>query len=291
MRRLLPAAAGLWLALALPILASAHEITNVDVDCDSQAIHVSGKLFGQDGGATVTVTGPDGYSESFFADQDAEWTVDLPLGHDGSYVIDWPDSGDFGPVDFAVDCVDEDAQPTPAPAQYAFPTIGYTDCEESGGKGAIVVSGFAATNGGELVINPGAGELVITDNGTYPLDAGTYSAIVRFEGEIVAGPTGFTIGDCPVAPTEAPVTVVLPDEGEAPTPTGAALPAVGTTTTPIPTLPPTDMASTEDGTSPAAMASLALFGLAASVAWVSLAAIERRMDRRERSSVRAKAHR
>lgn len=161
MRRRLPAAAGLLLALALPMLVSAHEITEVQVDCDGQAIHVSGKLFGQDGGATVTVTGPDGYSESFLADQDEEWTVTLPLG---------------------------------------------------------------------------------------------------------------------------------PDEGVAPTPTGAVLPAIGSTDSgPAPTLPPTDTAGAAgDGSSPAAMASLALFGLAASVAWVSLAAIERRMDHRERSRPRAR---
>jgi hypothetical protein len=296
MRRLLPAVAGLLLALALPTLASAHEITNVDVDCDGQAIHVSGKLFGQDGGATVTVTGPDGYSESFFADQDEEWTVDLPLGHDGAYVIDWPNSGDFGPVDFVVDCIDENAQPTPAPAQFAFPTIGLTGCEEPGGEGAIVVSGFAATNGGELVINPGEGEIVITDNGTYDLDAGTYSAVIRFDGEIVAGPTEFTIEACPAAPTaaptEAPETDVLPEEGVAPTPTGAALPAVGTTTGggPTPTLPPTDTAaSTDDGLSPASMASLALMGLAAVMAWVTLSFVERRMDQRAPSRSRAKS--
>ena len=290
MRRSLSAVAGLFLALSLPMLASAHEITDVQVDCDGQAIHVSGKLFGQDGGATVTVTGPDGYSESFLADQDEEWTVTLPLGPDGVYVIDWPESGDFGPVDFTVDCVDEAAEPTPtpeptatpAPAQFAFPTIELMPCVEPGGQGGITLSGFAATNGGELVIDPGPDEMVMADNGTYPLDPGTYTAIVRFEGETVAGPTEFTIDACP---TE---TVVLPGEGTA-APTGAVLPGIGTDGDSAPTLPPTDTAGPAGGeTSPAAMAGLVLFGLAASVAWVSLAAIERRMDRRERSRSRAR---
>jgi len=99
--------AGFLLALAWPIAASAHEITNVQVDCAGHSIEVSGQLFAADA-ATVTVTGPGGYSQSFFADQDAEWTVTLPLGPNGAYVIDWP--GASSPVDFTVDC---EAPPTP----------------------------------------------------------------------------------------------------------------------------------------------------------------------------------
>ena len=109
----LPAAAGLLLALALPILASAHEITNVDVDCETQSVHVTGKMFAVHGGATVTVTGPEGYLQSFFADKDEAWTVTLPLGADGTYMIDWPNSGDFGPVTFEVDCVLATEEPSP----------------------------------------------------------------------------------------------------------------------------------------------------------------------------------
>ena len=82
MRRLLPAAAGILFALAVPAIASAHEITDVHVDCDGNAIEVSGAFFGEEP-ATVTVTGPGGYSEAFFADQDAAWTVKLPLGANG----------------------------------------------------------------------------------------------------------------------------------------------------------------------------------------------------------------
>jgi hypothetical protein len=114
--RLLPAAAGLLLALALPMLAAGHEITDVDVDCDGEAIRITGKLFGQDGGATVTVTGPDGYVQSFFADQDDEWTVSLPLGPDGEYIIDWPESGTWGPVAFNVDCAEGAVLPTATPS-------------------------------------------------------------------------------------------------------------------------------------------------------------------------------
>ena len=111
----LPAAAGLLLALALPILVSAHEIVNVDVDCDAQTIDVTSKDFGAEGGVTVSVTGPDGYMQSFFADQDAEWTVTVPLGHNGSYMIDWPNSGDFGPVGFEVTCEEGGVLPTSEP--------------------------------------------------------------------------------------------------------------------------------------------------------------------------------
>ncbi len=101
---------------------------------------------------------------------------------------------------------------TPEPSQFAFPTIGFTHCEKPGGQGAIVVSGFAATNGGELVIDPGErAELVITENGTYPLDPGAHTAIVRFEGEIVSEePIEFTIGECPVEPTPTPAPTWIP---------------------------------------------------------------------------------
>ena len=92
-------------------------------------------------------------------------------------------------------------------------------------QGSIIVSGFAATNGGELVINPGEGELVITENGTYPLEPGTYSAIVRFEGETVAGPTDFTIGRARPSRRRhrAPTATPAPTE----TPTGEVDPATG----------------------------------------------------------------
>ena len=80
---------------------------------------------------------------------------------------------------------------------------------EIGGQGSIIVSGFEATNGGELVLNPGADEIVITDNGTYPLDPGTYTAIIRFEDEVVAGPMEFTIGDCPEPSEEVTASILI----------------------------------------------------------------------------------
>src|SRR4051794_31054366 len=121
MRRLAPAVAGFLLALALPLAASAHDITNVQVNCSDHTIDVSGRLFAEDA-ATVTVTGPGGYSQSFFADQDAEWTVTLPLGPNGAYVIDWP--GASSPVDFTVDC---EATPTPTATATEAPTATATE--------------------------------------------------------------------------------------------------------------------------------------------------------------------
>src|SRR6478752_1503133 len=122
MRRFAPAIAGLLLALGLPMAVSAHSITNVQVDCAGHTITVSGQLFAADA-ATVTVTGPGGYSQSFFADQDA-WTVTLPLGPNGQYVIDWP--GAEASVDFTVDCVPPPPTPTdtptPTPTGTAAPT-------------------------------------------------------------------------------------------------------------------------------------------------------------------------
>jgi hypothetical protein len=134
--------------LALPTLVAAHEITHVDVDCDGEAIVVHGKLFAQDdGGRTVTVTGPGGYLQTFFADQDEPWSMTLPLGPDGDYLIDWPDSGDFGPVSFVVECEDGEVQPTGpeepngevkpstgSPSGGAAPTLPPTD-------GALVAAG------------------------------------------------------------------------------------------------------------------------------------------------------
>jgi hypothetical protein len=113
---------GLLAMAFVPSVVTAHEITDIQVDCEGQAIVVSGKLFGQDGGKTVTVTGPDGYLETFVADQDELWSVALPLGPNGDYSVDWPESGDFGPVTFAVECdegvvLPATATPTPAPTQ------------------------------------------------------------------------------------------------------------------------------------------------------------------------------
>jgi hypothetical protein len=115
MRKVLSLLAGTLVLLAVPAAVAAHEVTDVDVDCDGESIHVSLKLFAEDGGREVTVTGPDGYLEVFFADQDVEWTVTLPLGPNGEYSIDWPDSGGWGPVAFTVDCAAASPTPTPTP--------------------------------------------------------------------------------------------------------------------------------------------------------------------------------
>ena len=114
MYRFAPVLAGLLLVLLMPLTASAHDITNVQVDCDGHAILVSGKSFASEP-ATVTVTGPGGYSESFFADQDAEWTLSLPLGPNGDYQINWPGAAE--PVDFKVDCAETTEEPTATPIE------------------------------------------------------------------------------------------------------------------------------------------------------------------------------
>jgi hypothetical protein len=78
---------------------------------------------------------------------------------------------------------------------------------------------------------------VITANGTYPLESGTYTAIIRFEGETVAGPIEFVIEDCP---TDLPA-------GGTPTPTGEVLGATGAPGATVPATDTIDEGSTVTG--------------------------------------------
>ena len=97
------------LAFAAPV--SAHEIQSIDVDCDAGGITVTGILFGEDLPRLVTVSGPEGYVETFNVTTDT-WTHVFPLGANGTYSIDWPDAGDFATT-FEVDCEEAVAAPTP----------------------------------------------------------------------------------------------------------------------------------------------------------------------------------
>ena len=225
MRRLAPAIAGLLLALGLPMAVSAHSITNVQVDCAGHMITVSGQLFAADA-ATVTVTGPGGYSQSFFADQDA-WTVTLPLGPNGQYVIDWP--GAEASVDFTVDC----AAPTPTPTDTPTPTPTGT---------AAPTATATATPTEAPTATPTATPT------TTPTDTPT------------ATPTG-TAAPIAGTPTPTPVGGVLPLEGTSPTPTGGVEAAVGTGAAAA-TPPATDTASVVQEESPGTLVGMILFGLA-----------------------------
>jgi hypothetical protein len=113
---------GLLVLLLLPGVVSAHEITNVQVDCADKSILVSGEGLGGDDGiaVTVTVSGPEGYVQTFGAEPRVSWTVSLPLGPSGIYTIQWP-APDGGAVTFAVDCPDESLQPTATPAPSKTP--------------------------------------------------------------------------------------------------------------------------------------------------------------------------
>lgn len=101
----------LFVALMLSSVATtfAHEVSNINVVCD-EGITISGIKFGENLPREVRLVGPDGYFESYIVTTD-DWTHTFPVGSNGQYVIDWDDSGDFGPVDFIVDC----AEPTPTP--------------------------------------------------------------------------------------------------------------------------------------------------------------------------------
>ena len=111
---------GLLALLLLPSVVSAHDITDVQIDCAGGAIVVSGTSFGEDGGdaVTVTVSGPDGYVQTFAVEPVVPWTVSLPLGPSGTYTIDWPGSG--GAVTFTVECENGSQPPatdSPTPSQ------------------------------------------------------------------------------------------------------------------------------------------------------------------------------
>ena len=108
---------GLLALLLLPGVVSAHDITDVQVDCTDKSILVSGESFGGDDGiaVTVTVSGPEGYLQTFVAEPRVPWTVSLPLGPSGDYTIRWS-APDGGEATFVVDCPDESLPPeTPAP--------------------------------------------------------------------------------------------------------------------------------------------------------------------------------
>jgi hypothetical protein len=114
------------LLVLLPGVVSAHQITDVQVDCPGKAIVVSGESFVGDGGSgvTFTVSGPEDYLQTFVAEPDVPWTVSLPLGPSGTYTIRWPDPNG-GSATFDVDCPDASVPPaTPSPTPKASKTPG-----------------------------------------------------------------------------------------------------------------------------------------------------------------------
>lgn len=106
--------------------ATAHE-TIVSVRC-GEGIQVVGHFFTGNPPDTepihspVTITGPEGYSESFEVTT-AEWAHTFPLGPNGQYHIDWPEAGQFA-QDFTVDCAEPTPTPTvrPTPSTHGLPT-------------------------------------------------------------------------------------------------------------------------------------------------------------------------
>lgn len=104
---------------------SAHEV-RITVACAAGGIQVDGIYFtGNPAGSEpihspVTVTGPEGYSESYEVTT-ATWSHTFPLGPNGSYHIDWPDAGQYA-QDFVVDCAAPTPEPTPEPTPTSEPT-------------------------------------------------------------------------------------------------------------------------------------------------------------------------
>jgi hypothetical protein len=311
MRRLAPAIAGFLLALGLPLAVSAHDITNVQADCAGQVINVSGQFFAADA-ATVTVTGPGGYSQSFFADQDAEWTVALPLGPNGQYVIDWP--GASSPVDFTVDCASPTATPTdtptPTPTATAQPTASATptetptatptttptttpattptatptDTPTATAAPAISVFAVPCTGANDtprirvlgLVLGwhllINGAEVRADVNGAVPVQAGLLHWAVRNAAQVELASGDLDVQAC---------TTTTPTS----TPGGGVLPVEGSSPTPTggveaavgtgaaaPTVPPTDTAGAVNDDTSAPMVGWIILGLAAAIGWTALAA-------------------
>lgn len=103
-------------ALVLVLLAApavlAHEISKVEVRCGAGVVHAEGIKFDEHLPIVITLTGEAGYVRTYTATT-GSWSHNFPLPPNGHAQIDWPDSGDFGPVPVFIDCAV--AQPTPTP--------------------------------------------------------------------------------------------------------------------------------------------------------------------------------
>ena len=168
------------LLLALPAATTAHEISAVNVDCEGDAITVEGILFGETLPIDVTVTGPEGYLQVVTVTTDS-FSATLPLGPNGEYSIDWPESGDFGPHAFTVECaeepVEEQPTPTPEPTSGEELPVGGTPPPEQGGE-ELPVGG----SGPETTLPP-------TDTAVDPAetsqDGGAFGPVAAFLGALI----------------------------------------------------------------------------------------------------------
>ena len=162
---------------------------------------------------------------------------------------------------------------TDAPTEPA-PITGWkvstADCTTVDGRGSITVTGFTdPADKQQVAVTPG--DLVITKDGTYPLDPGTYNW--SYGDRIGGGGPGndFTIGPCP-SPSESPSASPSPSPSASPvaspTPKPAVTPTPKPTSTTLPaaiTLPQTGTigASTGGSSSPLVPISIALLLVAA----------------------------
>jgi len=184
----------------------------------------------------------------------------------GDYSLHYNDWTGGASNDFTIGACPEPSQPPPITGW----KVSTADCTTVDGHGSITVTGFTdPADKQQVAVTPG--DLVITKDGTYPLDPGTYNW--SYGDRIGGGGPGndFTIGPCP-SPSESPSASPSPSPSASPvaspTPKPAVTPTPKPTSTTLPaaiTLPQTGTigASTGGSSSPLVPISIALLLVAA----------------------------
>jgi hypothetical protein len=230
-------AAASLLGLVAVGAVSAHS-GNATLSCveGTPTLHVEGSNY------------PDGSTVSFGIDgespvvQNANGSSDLSAGDPftgHTATVDFLSSDQQSQFDFHFDLsVDPCQQETPPPNP---PTVNVSDCDTIGGQGSINVSGLS--DGYAVVVEPG--DLLITSDGSTPLDPGQYQFEVRLNGADQFGDT-LTVGDCP-SPTPAPSTC----PGQSFQPEAAVQPTINPCLSPSPTSSVASSTATPKATVPA----------------------------------------
>lgn len=193
-----------------------------------------------DGQGAIVVSGITNPSQRLRVTKGEDETI-LTITEDGTYPLDpgeykWHYEAGMGGGaggDFTIGaCPTPTATPTEPPPITGW-NVSTADCTTVDGHGSITVTGFTGDPADNQQVAVTPGDLVITENGTYPLDPGTYNW--GYADRIGGGGPGhdFTIGACPtptptVAPTPTPTPTVKPTPTATVVPTEETLPLTDT---------------------------------------------------------------